>query len=130
MDSPVTREHAALCQESWNPAASSRVPCLLPTTDAEERTMLDTARTITRATLAGVIASVAMSMVAMIAAATYQATGFFTPLYHRFARGRARLDDGAQVAASAGTNPHPPARPGSRGTHRGGHGVRRRCVRR
>jgi len=44
--------------------------------------MNDTARPITRATLAGVIASVAMGMVAMIAAATYQATGFFTPLYH------------------------------------------------
>lgn len=44
--------------------------------------MNDTARTITRAALAGVIASVAMGMVAMMAAATYQDTGFFTPLYH------------------------------------------------
>lgn len=44
--------------------------------------MNDTARTITRGALAGVIGSVAMGMVAMIAAATYQHTGFFTPLYH------------------------------------------------
>lgn len=44
--------------------------------------MNDTARTISRAVLAGVIASVAMGMVAMLAAATYQDTGFFTPLYH------------------------------------------------
>lgn len=44
--------------------------------------MNDTTRTISRAALAGVIASVAMGMVAMIAAATYQDTGFFTPLYH------------------------------------------------
>ncbi len=44
--------------------------------------MNDTAPTISRAALAGVIASVAMGMVAMLAAATYQDTGFFTPLYH------------------------------------------------
>lgn len=44
--------------------------------------MNDTTRTISRAALAGVIASVAMGMVAMLAAATYQDTGFFTPLYH------------------------------------------------
>lgn len=44
--------------------------------------MNDTARTVSRAALAGVIASMAMGMVAMIAAATYQGTGFFTPLYH------------------------------------------------
>jgi hypothetical protein len=30
----------------------------------------------------GVVAAVAMAMFAMIAAATYQGTGFFTPLYH------------------------------------------------
>lgn len=44
--------------------------------------MNDTARTISRTALAGIIASVAMGMVAMLAAATYQDTGFFTPLYH------------------------------------------------
>jgi hypothetical protein len=30
----------------------------------------------------GIVAAVAMAMFAMIAAATYQGTGFFTPLYH------------------------------------------------
>ncbi len=44
--------------------------------------MNDSLRTIVRATIAGVLASVAMGMFAMIAAATYQHTGFFTPLYH------------------------------------------------
>ena len=44
--------------------------------------MNDSARTIIRATVAGVVASVAMGMFAMMAAATYQHTGFFTPLYH------------------------------------------------
>ncbi|WP_245720174.1 hypothetical protein [Nocardia uniformis] len=32
--------------------------------------------------LAGIVASLVMAMYAMIAAATYQDTGFFTPLYH------------------------------------------------
>ncbi len=44
--------------------------------------MNDSRRIILRATGAGVIASVAMGMFAMVAAATYQDTGFFTPLYH------------------------------------------------
>lgn len=44
--------------------------------------MHETKRVILRATGAGVAASVAMGMVAMMAAATYQHTGFFTPLYH------------------------------------------------
>jgi len=30
----------------------------------------------------GIVAAIAMAMFAMIAAATYQGTGFFTPLYH------------------------------------------------
>jgi hypothetical protein len=32
--------------------------------------------------VAGVVGAIAMAMVAMTAAATYQGTGFFTPLYH------------------------------------------------
>jgi hypothetical protein len=44
--------------------------------------MNDSGKTVIRATIAGVAASVAMGMFAMIAAATYQKTGFFTPLYH------------------------------------------------
>lgn len=44
--------------------------------------MNDSARTVTRATFAGIIASMAMGAYAMMAAATYQHTGFFTPLYH------------------------------------------------
>lgn len=44
--------------------------------------MNDSVRTIIRATVAGVVASVAMGVFAMMAAATYQHTGFFTPLYH------------------------------------------------
>ena len=32
--------------------------------------------------MVGAVASLAMAMYAMIAAATYQGTGFFTPLYH------------------------------------------------
>ncbi|MGI8616091.1 MAG: hypothetical protein ACR2L4_04820 [Actinomycetota bacterium] len=39
-------------------------------------------RTIGAGALAGIVASVVMGMFAMIAAATYQGTGFFTPLYH------------------------------------------------
>ncbi|MFC4377345.1 hypothetical protein ACFO5K_25000 [Nocardia halotolerans] len=35
-----------------------------------------------RGAVAGVVASLVMAMYAMIAAATYQHTGFFTPLYH------------------------------------------------
>lgn len=44
--------------------------------------MHESKRVIVRATGAGAAASVAMGMVAMMAAATYQQTGFFTPLYH------------------------------------------------
>lgn len=32
--------------------------------------------------VAGIVAAIAMAMYAMIAAATYQSTGFFTPMYH------------------------------------------------
>src|SRR3990170_4665327 len=39
-------------------------------------------RTIGKGVLAGVVAAIAMAMFAMIAAATYQDTGFFTPMYH------------------------------------------------
>ena len=39
-------------------------------------------RTLIVGAIAGVIASLVMAMFAMIAAATYQHTGFFTPLYH------------------------------------------------
>lgn len=38
--------------------------------------------TAVRAALAGAVASVAMGAAAMMAAATYQGVGFFTPLYH------------------------------------------------
>jgi hypothetical protein len=54
---------------------------------------MDTTRSIARPTavswrsagtgaLVGAVAAIAMGMFAMIAAATYQGTGFFTPLYH------------------------------------------------
>jgi hypothetical protein len=54
---------------------------------------MDTTRSIGRSTtvpwgyvgtgaLVGAVAAVAMGLFAMIAAATYQGTGFFTPLYH------------------------------------------------
>ena len=39
-------------------------------------------RTLVVGAAAGAVASVAMGMYAMVAAATYQHTGFFTPLYH------------------------------------------------
>lgn len=39
-------------------------------------------KTLFTGAVAGVVASVVMGMFAMIAAATYQDTGFFTPLYH------------------------------------------------
>src|SRR5687768_3363748 len=39
-------------------------------------------RTIGLGVLAGLVASLLMGLFAMIAAATYQDTGFFTPLYH------------------------------------------------
>lgn len=39
-------------------------------------------RTLGRGVLAGIVAGIAMAMYAMIAAATYQNTGFFTPMYH------------------------------------------------
>jgi hypothetical protein len=39
-------------------------------------------RIVTSGTVSGAVASVAMGMLAMVAAATYQHTGFFTPLYH------------------------------------------------
>ena len=39
-------------------------------------------RSIGIGVLAGIVAGIVMAMYAMIAAATYQDTGFFTPLYH------------------------------------------------
>src|SRR5919109_166858 len=39
-------------------------------------------RTILIGTVAGLVAAIVMGMFAMFAAATYQGTGFFTPLYH------------------------------------------------
>lgn len=39
-------------------------------------------RSIGLGVLAGIVAGIAMAMYAMIAAATYQDTGFFTPMYH------------------------------------------------
>jgi len=39
-------------------------------------------RTLTLGAVAGIIGSLVMAMFAMIAAGTYQHTGFFTPLYH------------------------------------------------
>lgn len=39
-------------------------------------------RSIGLGVLAGILGSIAMAMYAMIAAATYQDTGFFTPMYH------------------------------------------------
>jgi hypothetical protein len=43
---------------------------------------MTTTRVVTWGAIAGVVASVARGMVAMIAAATYQRKWFFTPLYH------------------------------------------------
>jgi hypothetical protein len=40
------------------------------------------ARTILVGAAAGIVASIVMGIFAMVAAATYQETGFFTPLYH------------------------------------------------
>ncbi|MGH2809225.1 MAG: hypothetical protein ACRDKT_18315 [Actinomycetota bacterium] len=39
-------------------------------------------RTVGRGVVAGILAGIAMAMFAMIAGATYQDTGFFTPMYH------------------------------------------------
>lgn len=39
-------------------------------------------RAVLGGAVAGLVASVVMAMFAMIAAATYQGTGFFTPMYH------------------------------------------------
>ncbi|MDQ3962883.1 MAG: hypothetical protein M3277_03080 [Actinomycetota bacterium] len=39
-------------------------------------------RSVGLGALAGIVAGLAMAMFAMIAAATYQNTGFFTPMYH------------------------------------------------
>ena len=41
-----------------------------------------TTRTFGAGTVAGIVAGVAMAMYAMLAAVTYQDSGFFTPLYH------------------------------------------------
>lgn len=41
-----------------------------------------TSRTLGIGVVAGIVAAIAMAMYAMIAAATYQDTGFFTPMYH------------------------------------------------
>jgi hypothetical protein len=54
------------------------------TTDTSDRTGVDVswARSTSVGILAGLVGAVVMGAVAMIAAATYQSTGFFTPLYH------------------------------------------------
>jgi len=52
------------------------------TTTARIETKPGLGRTAIVGAIAGVIASLVMAMFAMIAAATYQHTGFFTPLYH------------------------------------------------
>ncbi len=62
--------------------------------------MNDSVRTIIRATVAGVVASVAMGVFAMMAAATYQHTGFFTPLYHIAS---VVVSPDSMMAAGAGT---------------------------
>jgi hypothetical protein len=43
---------------------------------------LGVSRTVGKGVLAGIVAGITMAMFAMIAAATYQDTGFFTPMYH------------------------------------------------
>lgn len=53
-------------------------PTTKPSTDMKS----GLGRTLIVGAIAGVIASLVMAMFAMIAAATYQHTGFFTPLYH------------------------------------------------
>jgi len=52
------------------------------TTTAHSEIKAGFGRTLIVGAVAGVIGSLAMAMFAMIAAATYQHTGFFTPLYH------------------------------------------------
>lgn len=51
-------------------------------TTAHTDTKAGLGRTLVVGAVAGVIGSLVMAMFAMIAAATYQGTGFFTPLYH------------------------------------------------
>jgi hypothetical protein len=46
------------------------------------RTGRSVARMIGVGTIAGMVGAIAMAMYAMIAAATYQKTGFYTPMYH------------------------------------------------
>ena len=49
---------------------------------AETRDLPPVGRSLGTGLLWGVVAAVAMAMYAMVAAATYQGTGFFTPMYH------------------------------------------------
>ncbi len=49
---------------------------------ASTKTKPQVSRTVGRGVLAGIVAGIAMAMYAMVAAATYQDTGFFTPMYH------------------------------------------------
>jgi len=52
------------------------------TTSTQAKIKAGFGRTLIVGAVAGVIGSLVMAMFAMIAAATYQHTGFFTPLYH------------------------------------------------
>jgi hypothetical protein len=55
---------------------------ITPDKIAHPGTLTGFGRTLTAGVAAGVIGSLVMAMYAMIAAATYQHSGFFTPLYH------------------------------------------------
>lgn len=63
------------------PAIATEVD-LMSTTSGTTSAKTALSRTIAMGALAGLIGSLAMAMFAMIAASTYQGTGFFTPLYH------------------------------------------------
>lgn len=52
------------------------------TTGARARNAAVWKRAIGLGVVGGIVAAIVMAMFAMIAAATYQGTGFFTPLYH------------------------------------------------
>lgn len=52
------------------------------TSHRTDTTIPTLSRTVAYGTVAGFIGSLLMAMFAMIAAATYQGSGFFTPLYH------------------------------------------------
>ncbi|MGD9620750.1 MAG: hypothetical protein AB7G47_10495 [Mycolicibacterium sp.] len=58
------------------------MPSKTSSTVRDTTTEVGFGRTVIVGAVAGVIASMVMAMFAMVAAATYQHTGFFTPLYH------------------------------------------------